>query len=149
MEVRPRDDDIQHAIERTRAAVAAFANGRTDLWVKVCSHRSDVTLFGGWGGHERGWQQLEPRYQWAAGRFAGAEVSFEDLACSASGDLAYTVWIERLQAQLVGVADPSPVALRVTHVYRREDGTWRLVHRHADPLMAVQGAAAVIQRQLT
>jgi ketosteroid isomerase-like protein len=27
---------------------------------------------------------------------------------------------------------PTTYTLRVTHVYRREDGQWRIVHRHGD-----------------
>ena len=52
----------------------------------------------------------------------------------ASGDLAYVVWLERSTAHFQGAAAPVDLALRVTHVLRREDGTWRLVHRHGDAL---------------
>ena len=47
------------------------------------------------------------------------------------GDLAYTVAIERYTASREG-RPPGATELRVTHVYRREDGKWRAVHRHAD-----------------
>jgi hypothetical protein len=142
------EDDIQQAVERTRAAVHEFMNGRTDAWVTVCSKRDDATLFGEWGGHERGWQQLEPRYRWASARYAGADASFENLAFFVGGDMACTVWIERSQAQQVGVAETAHVGLRISHIYRREHLTWKLIHRHADPLIATQRATAVIEREV-
>jgi ketosteroid isomerase-like protein len=54
---------------------------------------------------------------------------FELLAAGASGDLAYTVGFEHKT-----VIDGMTVTytLRVTHVYRREDGVWKTVHRHGD-----------------
>jgi len=41
---------------------------------------------------------------------------------------------------------PTPMALRVTHVYRKEDGAWKLVHRHADPLINKMAPATVLQK---
>jgi hypothetical protein len=73
-------DELEHAIQRMRAATVDFINGKTDAWKAMCSHRADATLFGGWGGYERGWEQLGPRYDWAAARFAGGEVTFEEIA---------------------------------------------------------------------
>jgi ketosteroid isomerase-like protein len=32
----------------------------------------------------------------------------------------------------VDAGAPRPMTIRVTHIYRRVDGEWRLVHRHAD-----------------
>jgi hypothetical protein len=46
--------------------------------------------------------------------------------------LAYVVGYERA-ASSIGGGPVEPVTLRVTQVYRREEGEWRLVHRHADP----------------
>jgi hypothetical protein len=56
---------------------------------------------------------------------------FELVAAGASGDLAYTVGYEHISFSMDGVP-VEPWTLRVTHVYRREDGEWKIVHRHAD-----------------
>ena len=55
------------------------------------------------------------------------------LAAGVSGDLAYIAGIEHTVVSVAGAA-PEPYALRVTQVFRREDGAWKVVHRHADPV---------------
>jgi hypothetical protein len=94
----PEDHDLDEAIARMQAATREVINGRTDVWAAMCSHRADTSLFGGWGGHERGWEELGPRYEWAAARFAGGEVTFEELSRFVSDDLACTVHLERSRA---------------------------------------------------
>ena len=65
-------------------------------------------------------------------RFTGADaVDLEHLVIATSGDLAYTVGFERSHVSIDG-GPPGDMTLRVTHIYRRIDGDWRLVHRHAD-----------------
>jgi len=63
-----------------------------------------------------------------------------------SGDLAYTVGIERGEVRVAGRDELSPMALRVTLIYRRENSTWKLIHRHADPITTVQAPESVIQQ---
>ncbi len=69
-----------------------------------------------------------------ASRFSDCTAySFDLIAAGVSGDLAYTVGYERSTRSL----DGGPVesgTLRVTHVYRRENGEWKIVHRHGDSL---------------
>jgi hypothetical protein len=69
----------------------------------------------------------------------------EILAAEARGDLAYTVALEHTTAS-IGGAEPRPYVLRVTTIFRREDGNWKVVHRHGDPLSA---DSAVAVRALT
>ena len=57
----------------------------------------------------------------------------------------HTTEIERADVQLVGQDRPAPMALRVTHVFRKEDGAWKLILRHADPLVAKTAPATVLQ----
>lgn len=64
----------------------------------------------------------------------------------ATPDLGYIVEIEKYNAKLIGREDVVSVALRVTSIFRREDGTWKLVHRHGDPVTAIQPADSIIQK---
>lgn len=84
-----------------------------------------------------GWKDVSARYDWAASRLteSGAKVKVEYLASGVSEDLAYTVAIERSEVRRIDQDKPAPLALRVTHIFRKEDGVWKLVHRHADPLI--------------
>jgi ketosteroid isomerase-like protein len=60
-------------------------------------------------------------------------------------ELAYIVGIERARAKVGGNEEITPYALRATNIFRRENGEWKLVHRHADPITAPRPAESVIQ----
>lgn len=135
---------LEQAIAAIQAAIGDFVQGKPEAWKAMISRRDDASLFGGWGGWERGWEQLGPRYDWAAARFAGGEVSFEEIARYSGEDLGCTVHLERVRARLAGADEVLPVHLRVTHIYRREEDGWKLVHRHADHIARVQPTESVI-----
>jgi hypothetical protein len=120
-------------LPRFEAGLQAFVNGDPRLWNAHVSRSAEVSILGGFGGYEVG-GQVEGRYAWAASQFepSGATVRVDYLTTVVSGDLACTVSIERSHVRLRGRAAPAPMTLRVTHVFRREDGDWKLLHRHAD-----------------
>lgn len=60
-------------------------------------------------------------------------------------ELAYLVEIETYRAKVGGSDEFSPAGLRVTTVFRPEDGTWKVVHRHGDPAVGPRPAETVIQ----
>jgi ketosteroid isomerase-like protein len=142
------DSSLRSFLPQFEAGINGFVNGDPALWKKNASHRDDVTIMGGWGAYEKGWNEVGPRYDWAAARFkeSGARVKIEYISSGVSGDLAYTVAIERSEAQVVGQDKPASMVLRVTHIFRKEDGAWKLVHRHADPLFDKTAPAAVLQK---
>jgi ketosteroid isomerase-like protein len=142
------DASLRSFLPQFEEGISRFINGDSSLWKQYVSRRDDVTLMGGWGAWEKGWNEAGPRYDWAAARFreSGAKVNVEYLSSAVSGDLAYTVAIERSQARLVDQDKPAPMALRVTHLFRKEDGVWKLVHRHADPLVVKTAPATVLQK---
>jgi ketosteroid isomerase-like protein len=131
------DPALDAFMQRFEQATNRFINGDNSEWLALASRRDEATIMGAWGAHERGWAEVGPRYDWAVARFrpSGAKLQVEYLAHGHSGDLAYTVAIERSTALVVGQAEPRPLHLRVTHVFRKENGAWKLLHRHADPLI--------------
>jgi len=101
----------------------------------LCSHRSDVTAFLGWGAYEKGWADVAARWDWAASQFKGGEpVVYESHTTVMAHGLAYAKAIQTIRVRLDGTDPPVAWSNRVTHVFRREDGEWRLVHRHANRL---------------
>jgi ketosteroid isomerase-like protein len=142
------DPSFKAFLTRFEQGTSDFINGDARLWKQNASRRDDVTLMGGWGTSERGWSEAGARYDWAAARFekSGATVKVDYLASAVTGDLAYTVAIERSEVRLVGQAAPAAMALRVSHVFRKEPDGWKLVHRHADPLMHTTSADSVLKK---
>lgn len=118
-------------LERTKTALAAMGAGDPRPYLELWAETDEVTLFGAWGPIERGHRPLAETFRWVGGRFGGGALVPEDTVAFASGDLAYTVGFERGEVSIDG-GPPRPMTIRVTHIYRRIDGAWRLVHRHAD-----------------
>jgi ketosteroid isomerase-like protein len=138
-------DELLQTIEQVRAVSQQYLNGDPAPFQACWSHAEDVTIFGAWGAYERGWEQVGSRLEWGAERYRAGHTEFELLAHNESGDLAYTVWIERGEARVSGLEEPRPMALRVTQIYRREADGWRIIHRHADAIVEKIAAAAVLQ----
>ena len=142
------DSSLRSFLAQFEEGINRFINGDPTLWKQNASRRDDVTIMGAWGGYEKGWSEAGPRYDWAATRFreSGAKVKVEYLSSEVSGDLAYTVAIERSEVRLSDQDKPATMALRVTHVMRKENGVWKLVHRHADPITVKTAPATVLQK---
>jgi ketosteroid isomerase-like protein len=142
------DPELGAFMRRFEQATSRFINGDNAGWLAHASRRPDATIMGAWGAYEAGWAEVGPRYDWAAARFkpSGATLQVEYLARGHSGELAYTVAIERSTALVVGQDRPRALELRVTHVFRKEDGAWKLMHRHADPLITKTAPAATFAR---
>jgi ketosteroid isomerase-like protein len=115
-------------IEADAALHAGDPEPRLALW----SHADPVTRFGAAVPVESGWSRLEPTFRWLASTFSQSETfDVEVVAAGVSGDLAYIVGLEHSEYSLRG-GPVRPATLRVTQIYRREDGVWRIVHRHGD-----------------
>jgi ketosteroid isomerase-like protein len=123
--------DFADALERVKEALAAMGAGDPQPYADLWAKSDDVTLFGAWGPIERGARRLAETFRWVGSRFGGGALIPENTVAFASGDLAYTVGFERGEVAVDG-GPVRPMTLRVTHIYRRADGEWRLVHRHAD-----------------
>jgi ketosteroid isomerase-like protein len=126
--------DIQDVIYRYHKAVDEFSRG-DPLPVKMLfSHWDDVTLANPFGPPVRGWTKASEALDFASSRFKDGEVSFDLIARYETSELVTLFEIENWKAKVGGRQEVSPFVLRVTSTFRREDGDWKLVHRHADPI---------------
>ena len=123
-----------------------ITNGDPELYKTLYSRRDDVTLANPFGPTARGWSEVSATLDRAAGNYRDGEVvGFDNLSTVISPDLAYTVEIESYWARVGGSEELVQVSLRVTSIFRREDGVWKVVHRHADPITSKRPPASVIQ----
>ena len=91
-----------------------------------------MTLFAARGLLESGTEPVTAAFRFVASTFSDVETfDWETLASGVAGDFAYTAAVERYTNSRNG-GPPEQTELRATHVYRREDGQWRAVHRYAD-----------------
>jgi ketosteroid isomerase-like protein len=140
-----RDAFLESVMPRLRSAEIAFHDGDAGPRASLWSHNDPVTLFGA-AFQGSGWDKLRETFDFLASRFSGCESwNYEVLAAGASGDLAYIVGVEHTTAS-VGTAAAEPYALRVTTIFRREQGEWKEIHRHADPMPDSPGARAQVSR---
>ena len=135
-------DDLDEVIEQYHQALGEFMKGDPEPVWKLHSHREDVTLANPRGGIAHGWEQVAKRMaDVASGRREG-EISFEIVEKYVTPELACVVEMERAVAKFGGSEEIIPYALRATIIFRPEDGTWKVAHRHADPISTVQPAAS-------
>jgi ketosteroid isomerase-like protein len=139
--------DFDEVIEHYHRALGEFVKGNPEPLKMMYSHREDVTLANPFGPPVRGWEQAAVTMERAATHYRDGEiVGFENVAKCVTPELAYLVEVERFKAKLGARQDVAPFALRVTTIFRPEDGVWKVVHRHADPITTAQPAESVLQK---
>jgi ketosteroid isomerase-like protein len=141
-------DDLDEVLEQFHLAQGEFAKGNPEPCKRFFSHQEDVTLNNPLSPPARGWEQVAETTDRAAsplrdGKFLSAEI----IAKYVTPELAYVVEIERGEAKVGGREETTPWALRATMIFRPEVGTWKVVHRHADPITMEQPAESVVQEE--
>ena len=121
-------------VARQEAADDALHNGDPEPRMQIWSREDPVTVLGAFGVAASGWDEVSETFRWVASQFTrGEEFRLDVIAAGVSGDLAYTVGYEHSKVSRDG-GEMRTNRLRVTHVYRRENGEWKIVHRHGDGL---------------
>jgi ketosteroid isomerase-like protein len=139
-------DDLDAVVEQCQQALGEFVKGNPEPNKMMYSHREDVTLLNPLGSLAHGWEQVGATMEHAASQVSGGEVtSFEIVEKYVTPELAYVVWVERNKAKVGERQEIRPFDLRVTMILRPEEGTWKVVHRHADSITTPQPIEAVLQ----
>ncbi len=126
------DDFLTNTLARQITAEEAIHNGDPKPRLEMWSTKDPVTLFGAWGPCKSGLDEVTRISRWVASRFSNCNAyRYELITAGVDGNLAYTVGHEHSSRSVDG-GSVERSTLRVTHVYRRENGVWKIVHRHGD-----------------
>jgi ketosteroid isomerase-like protein len=125
------EDFLAAVLPQQVAAGTAVHNGESAPWVSLWSQSDPVTLFGARSSRSGAIDVCAFNERLGDWFRDCSSYEIQLVAAGASGDLGYTVAYEKTVASVRG-GPAEPYTLRVTHVYRRERGEWRVVHRHGD-----------------
>ena len=138
--------DLDQVLEQWHLAQDEFVKGNPELVKQMWSHAEDVSVANPYGPPVRGWDEVSEVVEHAASlRRDGKATGYEVVAKYMTSELASVVQIERAESKVGDGEEITPYVLRATNIFRPEDGEWKLVHRHADPITTPQPAESVIQ----
>jgi ketosteroid isomerase-like protein len=134
MSVRMPDENYESFVAEAEEAAGAYVRGDMERYLELVHHADEFTLLPPFGGPPGRHEHREDAMRDAAVFIQAGEARLEHIEVHAWGDTLVASMIERQHGRVAGRPD-QPISLRVTHVYRRMDDEWQLVHRHADPLV--------------
>jgi ketosteroid isomerase-like protein len=129
------DKDVRVASETFYAALNRMLNGNAASLAEIWSHSADVTTLHPIGGREVGWDTVRKAWDQVASVSSDGKVVLADQHIQLAGDTAIETGTEKGGFKIAGQA--VEVHGRVTNVYRREGGSWKIIHHHADIAPAI------------
>jgi ketosteroid isomerase-like protein len=125
------DDEVRNASKQFYAALNTLLNGDASAQADIWSHSAAVTTMHPIGGRQVGWNEVRESWEQVARLASGGQVSLDDQLIRVAGDVAYELGVERGHLKIAG-QEVHSIEDRVTNIYRREAGQWKLVHHHTD-----------------
>jgi ketosteroid isomerase-like protein len=136
--------DLNSAIEQSHLALGAILKGDPSGYKALFSDEDDVTLGNPSGPYARGRKKVEETLAGAAANYRDREATHIELVAKyLSSDLTVVVEVERGRSKVGGREELAPIGVRVTSVFRLEREQWKLVHRHADPILNPRPGSSV------
>jgi len=123
-------DEVREASHRFYSGLNSMANGDAGPLAEIWSQSASVTAMHPIGGREVGWDAVRGSFEKVAQQAAGGKIELKDQLIEVIGDVAYEVGIE--QGQFTFAGEPITIEHRATNIYRREAGSWKMIHHHTD-----------------
>ncbi|MBP2236742.1 ketosteroid isomerase-like protein [Sinorhizobium kostiense] len=143
------EPDLTKFIEQDHRALDAFVKGNPEPLKDLYSRRDDVIIANPFGPPARGWEKVAATMERAATNYREGEATgFERISDYATADLGYIIEIERFRSKVGGGDEIVPLELRVTTIFRREEGAWRIILRHADPITSARSPESITGAEL-
>lgn len=131
-------EEFDEFLRRRESASNDYIRGSAQKLSAMLTHQDPATFMPPGGAVIEGAIEAEnAQLAGASGFGPDSDGHFEVLNSGSSGDLAFWTGRQIASVGVKGQDQPVRMILRVSEVFRREDGQWKLVHRHADiPTMA-------------
>ena len=139
------EDEVRKASEQFYAAVNRMVNEDAGPLAHIWSHSAAVTTMHPIGGREVGWDKGRDAWEQVAKLASDGQVKLGDQLIQVVGDMAYELGTEQGQAKLGG--QQVSIEHRVTNIYRRESGAWKIVHHHTDVSPAMLDVISRLQAE--
>ena len=123
-------DEVREASKKFYAGLNKMANGENNALADAWAHNASVTTMHPIGGREVGWDAVNGSFNQVGNLASDGKVELKDQLINVLGDAAYEVGIENAQFKLAGNEVKSEH--RVTNIYQKDGGTWKMVHHHTD-----------------
>lgn len=135
------DDKMSAFLQQYHDAARRFARADPEGVKAIFSRADDTVLANPFGPAIVGWDAVGPGLEFASSHLQDGDVpGFQVLARYESGDMVVLHTLEDWRARVPGRPDTEPFQLRATSVLRRENGDWRIILRHADPIATTDAA---------
>ncbi len=127
------DHEFDEFLKRRLTASDAYVNGDPEPLDQIVPHSGEASFHSPSGDTVNGAEGVAARNRKDAAMFApGSKNRFDILQQGSDGDLGFWTGFQIASACMAGKKDPVEMKIRITEIFRRTDGTWKMVHRHAD-----------------
>ena len=137
------EDDVRKASKQFYARLNRMVNGDADPLKDIWSHSAAVTAMHPIGGRQVGWDAVRASFEKVAQLASGGKVELKDQLIRVVGDAAFEAGVEYGQLKLAG--QPVTIEHRVTNIYQRETGAWKIIHHHTDTSPEMQDVLSQLQ----
>jgi ketosteroid isomerase-like protein len=131
-----RDAALGDFIGRCHEGITQQSQGHPEAFLELWSHADDVSIMAAIGGYQVGFEQVSELLTAASKTQTFDSWSAENLVTISGDDLAMSVELEHYGRHADG--EEERMTLRATQIYRREDGQWKVIHRHGDILQPIE-----------
>ena len=128
-------DEVREASKQFYNALNRMANGNSGAMSDIWSHGPLVTALHPVGSRSVGWESVKESFAQVAQIASDGEIELKDQLVHVAGEVAYEVGVEHGQLKLAG--QQVRIEHRVTNIYQREAGAWKMIHHHTDPSPAM------------
>lgn len=124
------ETEVRQASQNFYAALNRMGNGEKGAMENTWSHSPSVTAMHPIGGRTTGWDAVRDSFDQVADMSSDCNIALKDQVVQVIGDIAYELGVEHGDMKMAG--HHANLEHRVTNIYKREGGIWKLIHHHTD-----------------